>query len=120
LRAEVKKKLRLRRQGEFQRVLSAPRLYAGRTLVAFARPGPGQDLRVGFAVSRQVRGAVARNRAKRRLREVARDRLLQDWRRLDGGIGYDVVLIARPAVLSEPLAAIERDLGSVAERLREP
>ena len=116
----MKKRLRLRRQGEFQKVLSTRRLYSGRTLVAFARPARGDGLRVGVAVSRQVRGAVARNRAKRRLREAARRQLLQDWRRDDLGIGYDVVLIARPAALSEPMPAIERDVGSVAERLRQP
>jgi ribonuclease P protein component len=116
----VKKKLRLRRRGEFQKVLSTRRLYAGRTLVAFARTAGSSELRVGVAVSRQVRGAVTRNRAKRRLREAARARLLQDWPPDDRGIGYDVVLIARPAALSEPMEAIERDVRSVAERLRQP
>lgn len=116
----MKRKLRLRREGEFQKVLSTRRLYSGRTLVAFARPAGEDRLRVGVAVSRQVRGAVSRNRAKRRLREVARERLFEDWRRLARGIGYDVVLIARPAALIEPMAAIERDVSSVARRLGEP
>lgn len=113
----MKKRFRLRRQGAFQRVIHAQRLFAGRTLVAFARPAEGGGLRVGVAVSRQLRGAVARNRARRRLREAVRSRLLGDWEDARGGIGYEVVLIARPPALTEPQASLEREVGVVAKRL---
>ena len=109
----MKKRFRLRRQGDFQRVLRSRRLFAGRTLVAFARPGEGEGLRVGVAVTRQIRGAVARNRARRRLREAVRERLLGDWGEDGRGIGYDVVLIARLAALTEPQASLEREVGAV-------
>jgi ribonuclease P protein component len=113
----VKKRLRLRRQRDFQHVLSIRRLYVGRTLVAFAVPGRGEGLRVGIAVSRQLRGAATRNRARRRLREAVRHRMFDDWAAAERGIRYDVVMIARPPALSEPLACLERDVGAVAERL---
>ncbi len=54
---------------------------------------PRQDdapLRVGFTCSKKVGNAVARNRAKRRLREAARLILPEH-----GNIGWDYVLIGR-------------------------
>jgi len=48
------------------------------------------DLRIGFTCSKKVGNAVARNRAKRRLREAARHVLLQN-----GKAGWDYVLIGR-------------------------
>ena len=64
--------------------------------VASTRPAS----RVGVTVSRSVKGAVARNRARRRLREASRLELLGPGSPLlRSGIRYDVVLIGRPAAL---------------------
>ena len=52
--------------------------------------GDGDAIRVGFTCSKKVGNAVARNRAKRRLREIAR-RVLPTH----GQPGYDYVLIGR-------------------------
>ncbi|MFZ0215693.1 MAG: ribonuclease P protein component [Candidatus Dormiibacterota bacterium] len=120
----MKKRLRLVRRRDFQRVLERPRLYAGRSVVAFglpAEPGAGAaarpSLRVGVAVSRRVRGAVARNRARRRVREAVR---LSTGSGLDAirlGTAYDVVLIARPAALTAPLPMLVEELRAVWGRL---
>ena len=114
----MKRRLRVRRRGDFQRVLQGRRVYAGSALVAFARPRESGDWRVGVAVSRQVRGAVRRNRARRRLREAARAGLLPHDSE-DGGVGipYDVVLIARPAALELPRTALEEQAAAVRARL---
>jgi ribonuclease P protein component len=53
-------------------------------------PGPGPDARLGLTVGRKVGGAVARNRLKRRIREVLRTH----WDRLPAGT--DVVVVALP------------------------
>ncbi|OGK96603.1 MAG: ribonuclease P protein component [Candidatus Rokubacteria bacterium RIFCSPHIGHO2_12_FULL_73_22] len=60
--------------------------------------------RVGFAVSRQVRGAVARNRARRRLRaayRVARDA---------APACVALVIVGRPAALRARFAALVAEL----------
>jgi len=73
---------------------------------------------VGVTVSRNVKGSVNRNRARRRIREAARARLLGPDSPLHGlGIRYDVVLIARPAALEVPFADLEAETEQAAVRL---
>lgn len=62
-------------------------------------------VRVGYTASRRVGGAVQRNRARRRLREVAKLVVPQfDLRH------HDLVVIARPSTVTAPFAALLRDL----------
>jgi ribonuclease P protein component len=114
----VKRRVRLRRHGEFQAAISGKRFYSGRSMIAFAVPNQGQTNRVGITVSRAVKGSVDRNRARRRLRELARDKLLGGDSPLTGvGIRYDVVLIARPAALEIAFADLLAEAEQAALRL---
>jgi ribonuclease P protein component len=114
----LKKRSRLTARGDFQRLLSGRRLYAGASLIGFAAPGRSASTRVGVGASRKIRGSVARNRARRRLREAARLTLLgEDSRRVAPGITFDVVLIARPEALTVAFARIRADLGEFSARL---
>lgn len=114
----MKKRYRLRRGGDFQPVIAGGRVFSGRSLVGFARVRSQGPSRVGVTVSRQVRGAVGRNRARRRLREAVRRRLLQPGSPLvREGIGYDVVLIARPDALEVKAALLEADADAFLGRL---
>jgi len=72
----MKRRYRLRRHAEFQRVMAAKRIYSGKALVAFAVPNASDKNHVGVTVSRALKSSVERNRARRRVREVARDILL--------------------------------------------
>jgi len=103
----LKKGLRLRRRSDFQSAVKGHRFHSGRALVGFAVPNSDSQCRVGVTVSRAVKTSVQRNRARRRLREVAREALLgMDSPLRQVGIRYDVVLIARPAALEASLAAL--------------
>lgn len=64
-------------------------------------------MRVGLIVPRHRQSAVARNRLKRRLRELTRLRLLPS------GLPFDVVLRARP----ETYAAAFDELGTEIDRV---
>jgi ribonuclease P protein component len=114
----VKQRFRVRRRSDFQASISGIRVYSGRALVAFAVPRESQESRVGVTVSRNVKGSVARNRARRRLREAARTQLLGSDSPLRGvGIRYDVVLIARPAALVVPFGELDNETRQAALRL---
>ena len=86
--------------------------------MGFAVPGGGPESRIGVTVSRQVKSSVDRNRARRRLREVARTEWLGPDSPLRGvGIRYDVVLIARPAALEVAFADLKAEASLAALRL---
>jgi len=77
-------------------------------------PGAGLDaiLRVGFTASRRVGNAVARNRAKRRLRAVAAEVLPIAGRR-----GMDYVLIARQDTGRRRYADLVADLSGALRQI---
>ena len=114
----MKRRFRLRRQAEFKAAVGGARLYSGRTMVVFALPTDRAEHRVGVTTSRSIKGAVPRNRARRRLREVARTNLLgPDSPLRDEGIRYDVVLIARPALVEAPFTELTAEAEQAARRL---
>ncbi len=63
-----------------------------------------ESRRTGFAVSRHVRRAVDRNRARRRLREAYRAA------RATAPANAALVIIAKPAVLREPVKTLTDEL----------
>ena len=76
------------------------------------RAAPLEAVRVGFTASRKVGNSVARNRARRRLRSVAREVLSH------AEPGNDFVLIARPATIDRDYQALVGDLVAGLKRLK--
>ena len=114
----MKRRFRLRRQAEFKAAVGGTRLYSGKTMVVFAIPTDRPDHRFGVTTSRNIKGSVPRNRARRRLREVARTNLLgPDSPLRDQGIRYDVVLIARPALVEAAFTDLKAEAEQAALRL---
>jgi len=107
---------RLKRRQDFLRLASGRRKAAAPGIVVQAMTTPpeahSQDtVRFGFTASRKVGGAVARNRAKRRMRALAS----AVSPNLPGG--YDLVLIARASTVERPYAMLQRDLAGCLDRL---
>ncbi len=74
--------------------------------------------RIGYTASRKVGIAVARNRARRRLRAAVAEVMPRC-----AAPGHDYVLVARAATLKRPYAALVEDLRTALRRLdvfREP
>lgn len=120
--------IRLKRREEFLRVAGARRKWVAPGLILQARPsdlpasgppgkgsGPaaiGQGFRVGFTVSRKVGNAVARNRARRRLRAAAAEVMPRHAK-----AAHDFVVIGRSATLTRPYGALVGDLKTALRRL---
>ncbi|MCP1167877.1 ribonuclease P protein component [Limimaricola sp. ASW11-118] len=98
---------KLRKRPDFLRAARALRQgTTGFHLQGNPRRDGAETMRVGFTCSKKVGNAVARNRAKRRLREVAR-RVLPE----QGRAGWDYVLIGRAEVTAaHDLEQMCRDL----------
>lgn len=103
----MKRDDRLRRRDSFDQVRRHGKCWTHRLVVLCVLPNDLPSTRFGFSVSKRVGGAVVRNRARRRLREIVRLRLPRIVS------GWDVVLIARP-----PIAQAEfRQIEAAVERL---
>lgn len=89
---------RLHNAREFAAVKAGATPFRGRCALLLVLPRPGEPTRVGFVASKKsVGGAVQRNRARRRLREIVR----RFWPRVVGQ-GYWMMFIAARAVLDAP------------------
>lgn len=101
-RADFLATARARRQGT-----------ASMTVQARNRHDATETIRVGFTCSKKVGNAIARNRAKRRLRETARLVLPHH-----GRAGWDYVLIGRADVTAtRPFDLLQRDLSQALQKL---
>jgi ribonuclease P protein component len=86
-------------------------------MTLLGRPNDGESDRLGIIASRRFGGAVARNRAKRRIREIFRRR------QREAATGahvrpLDLVVIPRREMLTVPLPVVEADFHAAVRRLR--
>jgi ribonuclease P protein component len=104
----------LRQRADFLAAAAARRQGAPAFLLQARRRDDGcPTIRVGFTCSKKVGNAVARNLAKRRLREIARAVLPAA-----GHPGWDYVLIGRAGATAErPFAQLLTDLQTALQAL---
>ena len=105
----------LTKRADFLRAARAPRVaMPGFVLqMRIRKPQEADGIRVGFTCSKKVGNAVARNKAKRRLREIARIVLPTC-----GNPDADYVLIGRAQVTANrPFNALLDDMRSAVKKL---
>ena len=101
---------RIRFGALFQDAYAQGRAVRGRLMVLYPRSGPGAALRLGVVASRKVGGAVARARAKRRLRAA--------WRlnRMHFHGAADLIVVARRDLLVAPWTEVVEEMRRLGRR----
>jgi len=92
------------RRGEFDAVYRAGKRRSSSHFTVFFRANELPQSRFGFSIKKALGGAVARNRIRRRLREVVR------CHRLEIPAGWDIVIHPKSSVALAPFAALTADL----------
>ena len=104
---------RLKRRADYQKVYKHGVRVIGRHVVLFFLQSREHGGRFGVTATRKIGGAVVRNRAKRRLRELYR------LRSHDGAaLSCDIVATARRSSATAPWAELEKDFMSCLEQGR--
>ena len=105
---------RLRTGAEFDAAFKRGARLGGRLFLLVAAPNGRAFDRLGLAVSRRVGGSVQRNRARRLLRESFRHLVRP------GGLGVDLVVVARPDLVGRGQAEVDRELRERVLRIKRP
>lgn len=101
---------RLRSDREIREAYRQGRRRVGRLMVMWLRSGENASLRLAVVSSRKVGNAVARNRARRRLREAFRI----NRHRLEADL--DLVLVARRPIVEADASEVESELLDLARQ----
>ena len=103
---------RLRKTREFTAVRRTGRSWVNGLLVLRVASNETGLSRVGFSISRRVGKAVIRNRVKRRLKEIVRQR--------DIAGSWDIVITARAPAARASYRELERAMEQLLSRARLP
>lgn len=109
-------RVRLRARGEFTLVQKQGRRVATTYMTVLALPNSLDCDRLGIIASRRLGGAVTRNQAKRRLREIFRHQH-PDTIAARGLRSLDLVVIPRRELVTAPYAVVESDFIGALGRL---
>lgn len=100
----------LRRKVDFDAIGRRGTARSGRLLVLRTLRTDGQVTRIGLSTPRRLGGAVERNRVRRRLRELMRERYGEM------ATGWDLLLIARPEAARATYVELREAIASLLER----
>jgi ribonuclease P protein component len=102
---EAPKIERLKTRAQFLAAAQGPSCARGSVVIQRLAQPDRSGLAVGFTATKKIGGAVQRNRAKRRMREAARQLLP-----LHGEPAHDYVFVARAGVIDRPWARLLDDV----------
>ena len=100
----------LTNRAQYTLVYRQGKVWVTSLLVMKAMPNNLSLSRYGFSVTKRVGNAVQRNRLKRLLREIMRLQTLRP--------GWDIVIIARPAVVNADYHQLEQEVTGLLARAK--
>ncbi|GLI24597.1 MULTISPECIES: ribonuclease P protein component [Xanthobacter] len=106
---------RLKKRRDFLAAAKAERAGVASFLMQGRDRGDGEDVRIGFTVTKKTGNSVVRNRIRRRLREAVQ-RVLPEA----GRPGFDYVLVAREAALRTPFDSLVSEMERAVRKLHAP
>lgn len=100
----LKKEYRLRKNADFRKVYRTAKSISTKYLVIYPKIKKGDDIRVGFSISKKIGKANVRNLYKRRLREIVRHNLHHIKP------GCDLIILARVPVTTLGYHELEKNV----------
>ncbi|WP_218082701.1 ribonuclease P protein component [Anthocerotibacter panamensis] len=104
------KPCRLRQHRQFEEIYRKGRRVRSPLMTLYYLPNRTEQTQVGIVTSRKVGIAVVRNRLRRLVREVLRER----WPALRPG--FNLVVVLQSTAVGATLGEIDQQLGSLLER----
>lgn len=101
----------LKQNSDFRRLYKRGKSAVRGTMVVYVMNGRSKQPRLGITVSKKIGGAVERNRAKRRIREVFRATLPSLKQNID------ICVVARGRLLTSRYDKVLHDFDSAASEL---
>lgn len=98
----------VRKRADFELIYKTGTKRSGRLMTMFTREREEGVARLGIAATRKIGAAVARNRAKRLVREL--------FRHHKPSISVDVVVVPRRELLDAPFDRIEAEFETLLQR----
>jgi ribonuclease P protein component len=98
----------IRRRADFEAIYESGIKVSGRLMTVFVRRAAIGHARLGIAATRKIGGAVIRNRAKRRTRELFRSR--------KPTAALDIIVVPRREFSDAPYSSLEREFDALLDR----
>lgn len=99
----------IRRRADFEETYDSGTRASGRLMTLFARQTSGPVARLGIAATRKLGGAVKRNRAKRLVRELFRQR--------KPAAGLDIIVVPRREFFDASFDSLTREFSALLDRI---
>jgi ribonuclease P protein component len=101
----LSKQFRLKKKYQFNYVYRVGKSIGAKLMVLYYCPSKNTNVKVGISVSKKLGHAVVRNRTKRRIREAVYPHLTKLKP------NFNVVIIAKNAIVDAPFNAIKDELN---------